>query len=192
MERNIIKTYLSRFRKEVFDGKMEVYFNSNNQVLGIITPFSTVVAVSINDEDKDLMLVSYLFNGQMAEVECFSKRVFIIPDKNDVVLYKDVDEPDQIMLSAFPAIYELLSYGIFEEELYKGAIMSNCLIRVLVLNTAKQFYETTFLSGDNIIAGSPIEVGGDWYYEGKVTEGYSFATIGRFVNNMIVLDLKKE
>ena len=138
------------------------------------------------------MLVSYLFNGQMAEVECFSKRVFIIPDKNNVVLYKDVDEPDQIMLSAFPAIYELLSYGIFEEESYKGAIMSNCLIRVLVLNTAKQFYETTFLSGDNIIAGSPIEVGGDWYYEGKVTEGYSFATIGRFVNNMIVLDLKKE
>ena len=53
MERNIIKTYLSRFRKEVFDGKMEVYFNSNNQVLGIITPFSTVVAVSINDGDKD-------------------------------------------------------------------------------------------------------------------------------------------
>lgn len=192
MERDIINAYLSRFRKEVFADEMEVYFNSNNQVLGIKTPFSTVIAVSNADETRDIKIISYLFNGQTADVDCFSKKIFIIPSKNDVVLYKDVDEPDKIMLSAFPAIYELLSYGVLEEECYKNTVMTKCLIRVLISNTASQYYETIFLTGDNIIAGSPIKVGDDVYYDGKVTEGYQFATIGRFMNDMIVLNLKKE
>lgn len=192
MERQILLAYLRRHRSEKYDADLELFFNEANKVIGIHTSFATVVAVKTDAEEQDMMLLSYLFNGQTAEVNVFSKRLFVIPKKSDVNLYKSSEEQDLVMLSAFPAIYEVADYGFLERENFKGAKMSRCILNVLVANTSSDLFEATFKAGDDIVAGTPTVMGSECYYEGLIQGGFQFTTIGRYQNGMVILDLKKE
>ena len=189
MERQVIDCLLEQYRARKYRSGLVGFFDSNDTVIGFRTKFSTVAAFSTDSGEDDIMLLSYVWNGQVFAAKTSAKRTFFIPEPKDVILYRDVSELDEIVISCFPAIFQVVSYGLLDVEKAKGIKMSRFATNILVANTAGQLFETIFLTGDNIVAGMPVKISNEeFYYPGQIRFGYSFSTLGKLVDDNIILD----
>ena len=188
MDRDVINIMLLQYKSKTYRNGMVLYLNSDNQVVGIKTKFTTVVGFTVDTNPNCIMLLSYFFNSQIGKAIFPVERTFVIPEKSELRLYAKSKEYDEISEAALPAIYEVINYGFLDSAMYRGCNMSACRLQVLVRAGSTNVFETNFITGKNVIAGLPIACGkNDNYYAGSIEKAYKLATLGKMVNGKLII-----
>ena len=188
MERDIINIMLAQYKSKKYRNGVILFFNDENKVIGIKTKFALVVGFSVDTDPNRIFLMSYLFNGQVGKSIMTKDRTFVVPTTDTLRLYDKPKEYDEITEAALPALYEVVNYGFLDSEMYKGCNMSQAKIQVFVRASSKCLYETSFVTGEKVIAGLPTIIDEyDNYYPGMIEKSYIMVPLGKMIDGKIML-----
>lgn len=176
---NTFEAVFAKLKSKKF-GSYTYYFDKKGEGVAVIEHDGKLTYV-IHDgnQGKKYILCTEIVQGKSSTCQVDPKHLYIVPDihnRSDAV-FLGVNGTGTEASGEHPeSVFQVVNYGILDDEKFSGALLSGSKINVAVENAQCEVYQVGFIVGEGVRScdGNP---------HGEVENAYHFTPIGTMVTD---------